>query len=500
VDHAGAAGRRDAALLTPRARAAVVLPLVPVAGGVVLVLATTLPAETLRFFVPALASVAVFAVFATVLRWQVGGNVFGELGFLYVGLIVAYTVLPAAVFMLLGFDAAGPLALLLPEPSELRTHLWRHVLFQSGVAVGYLLWRGRRDATAPGAGDPTDRDGRTVLVVTVVIGVCVAAVASMSAPVESYYDHYVRYDHLGWLPRKLVSLAIRLSLGLYCVLLVFLFRNYRKYRLVIPFVIVAIAAYEMTYSYGARIQALIVLLLAVCLYHYSVREVSLKAGVIACVGLAALFSAVEVVRAAGGDFDLARDVIADDGLKPAGEFFAVFFSGFQLYAERAQGTLASREWPMLFYDFSSLVTFGAFTRWNPIYWYANNYYPDFEVPPFTLGPIAESAIWGGELDLVLRSVLNGLFFAWIMRWFIRHRARWWGLTVYAYCYATCILTLKYSVFFVLNPIVKNLVPTLLLVSAVRILTFSPGLRTAGGGGRGTGWDGPRAGTAATGPS
>ncbi len=127
---------------------------------------------------------------------------------------------------------------------------------------------------------------------------------------------------------------------------------------------------------------------------------------------------------------------------------------------------------MFFNDFISLFTFGDFTRWNPAEWYTRNYYPQAEWAPFTLGPIADSAIWGGEADLVLRSLINGVFFAYIVRWFLRYGDRWWGLTVYVYCCAASILTLKTSVFSDLNLIEKNLVPVLLLVHAARVLRFS----------------------------
>ena len=127
---------------------------------------------------------------------------------------------------------------------------------------------------------------------------------------------------------------------------------------------------------------------------------------------------------------------------------------------------------MFFHDIISLFTFGGFTRWNPMFWYWSNYYPEADVSLFTLGPIAESAMWGGEVDLLLRSVINGVFFAFLMRWFLRHKDRWWGVTIYVYCYATCILTLKYTVFLHLNLIEKNLILTLLLVQAARVVKFS----------------------------
>ena len=434
-------------------------------------MAVTFPKDLANYLAPTFASITIFVLFSFVLRRQVGENIFGELGFIYVGFTVAYTVIPAVGFMLVGLDDGGPLAQLLPESGRLATHLWRQVLYEVGVAVGYLLLRGQLNSTNPVAGEAKDRDVRTLVFVAALLVVCVASMDLMSAPVSSYYDHYVRYDHLPWLSHKLVSMATRLSLGLYCVLLTFMFRNYQRYKLLIPVVVAGICTHEILYSFGARIQALIVLLQAICLYHFTVRKISLKAGFLACIALTALFSAVEVVRVVSGDLDSARSLVADQGFRPSSEFLAVFFSGFHLYSERAQGALPPREWPMFFSDVISLFTFGDFTRWNPMSWYASNYNPSVEVPPFTVGPIAESAIWGGEIDLVLRSLLNGLFFAYIMRWFLRRRQTWWALTIYVYCFATCILTLKYSIFLHLSLVEKNVLPTLLLVQSARVLTL-----------------------------
>jgi hypothetical protein len=210
-----------------------------------------------------------------------------------------------------------------------------------------------------------------------------------------------------------------------------------------------------------------ILLQAVLLYHLLVRRISLMRALMICVLLGVLFTAIEFLREAQGDLDTVKSRVSDEGLKTAGEFGAVFLTGFHLYAERAQGSLPATEWPMFFNDFVSLVTFGDFMRWNPMDWYARNYYPDALVAPLTLSPIADSAIWGGELDLFFRGLVNGAFFAVIVRCFLRWRTRWWSLVVYAFCYATAIMTLKYSVFYHLTPLLKTVVPVLLVFAMIR---------------------------------
>ena len=86
------------------------------------------------------------------------------------------------------------------------------------------------------------------------------------------------------------------------------------------------------------------------------------------------------------------------------------------------------------------------------------------VPPTTMGVIAESGLWGGEPDLFVRSLINGALFAGLTRWYLRRRQAWWALTVYVYCYANCILTLKYSVFYLAPPLLRVVLPSVLLTS------------------------------------
>jgi hypothetical protein len=118
---------------------------------------------------------------------------------------------------------------------------------------------------------------------------------------------------------------------------------------------------------------------------------------------------------------------------------------------------------MFFNDFISIFTFGDFDRWNPMGWYTRNYYPDRDVAPFTIGPIAESAFWGGEIDLFFRGLINGFFFAYLVKWYVKNDKKWWALAIYTYCYATCIMTMKYSIFYQLTPIVRNVLPVIFLI-------------------------------------
>ena len=128
----------------------------------------------MTYLSPILASILVFAVFAYFLQRRLGENIFGELGFLYIGLIMAYTVVPGFAFMSASLFQGGPLDQLLPDPAQLRAHLWRQVLFQTGVASGYLLLRGRTIWQAPAIVEGHDRDRRTLMLVAFLIVVSVS--------------------------------------------------------------------------------------------------------------------------------------------------------------------------------------------------------------------------------------------------------------------------------------------------------------------------------------
>lgn len=182
--------------------------------------------------------------------------------------------------------------------------------------------------------------------------------------------------------------------------------------------------------------------------------------------LGVVFSVIEMVRSAELDFSALKETTSQEQGMPAAELGAVYFTGFHLYSERSQGTLPPIEWQVFFNDFISMVPLVDQTKWHPMYWYARNYFPDAVVPPQTLGPIAESALWGGEIDLLIRGFINGTLFAFLMRWFARDCGKWQVMTIYVFCYSTCIMCLKYSIFYHFAPLVKMILPLLLIVSVL----------------------------------
>lgn len=431
-----------------------------------------LPPQQSVILAPTFVALWIYGAFVHALHARVGSNLFGEIGFLYMSLALAYTVLPAFTFLALDFDLAGGwvwenLALLLPAPDELGLHLWRHALFVGGVALGYLLLRKTMPVSAPPAMAREPGDVVAIVALIALILVSIAAISVLSAPVTSYIDHYTRYDHL---PRPLLLLVyvfFSAKTFAYYILLTLLLRDHRRFGLLAVPVVVAIAAYETTYSFGSRIETLSILLATMCIFHFAVRRVTVKAGLTAFVAIAAAFSVVELFRSLEFDVSDAKAAVTSEGATPATEFGAVFFTGFHLYAERAQGAMPPTHPLMFFNDVLALIPFVDHYEWNPQYWYARHYYPDAAVPPQTMGPIADSAIWGGEADLAVRGVVNGLWYAALVNWFVTRRHRWWALVVYSYLFATCVMALKYSVFYQLGPLFRIVLPGILAVALLK---------------------------------
>jgi len=426
--------------------------------------------RNVQILLPSFAVILVFLCFSLWLRSQVQDNVFGEIGFIYLVFAVAYTVFPAYGFLTLeslssevGFEKLAALA---PDQGELGLHLWRHVLFIAAIGFGYLFFRGRPIPKFNSLENLGNAEKPIIRILFIAILFSVIALWSLSAPVYTYIDNYTRYDDLSWMARRVVTLCIVLKTGGTFVLLAIMFNNYKRYRLYIwPFVLLR-AVYEVQNSLGSRIDAFVILIAAAALYHYYVKQITLKKGILVMLAFGLVFSVIEMARSVDLEFSVFKETISQERGMPAAELGAVYVTGFHLYSERSNGTLPPIEWQVFFNDFISMVPLVDLTKWQPMSWYARNYFPDAVVPPLTLGPIAESALWGGEIDLLIRGFINGTLFAFLMRWFAREGGKWQVMTIYVFCYSTCIMCLKYSIFYHLVPLEKMILPLLLIVSVL----------------------------------
>jgi hypothetical protein len=443
-----------------------------------LVAANIFTVEQMYIIRPLLAAVAVFIIFSYILSLRVRVCLFGEIGFIYLAIAMAYTIFPGIKFLLInfdfpaGFDALN-FAVLSPQPAELGTHFWRHVLFISGVSTGFLALRRSSLPLTPMAEKAGRRYGRIIGIMIAMIGGSIFGLTMLSASASNYIEHYTRFDHLSWPLRRLVYLFLIFKSGGYFILLALMFSQYQRYRMLIFIIVPIICTYEVVYSLGSRIVAFTFLLGFFGFYHFRVTAVSLKKGILFLIVLAFIFSGIGIIRDSDYSLENLQYRASEESEIHASEFEAVYCTSFHLYAERAQETLPERDWRMFFYELISVIPFIDHITYHPQYWYARNYFPEAVVPPTTMGVVADSAIWGGESDLLVRSLINGAILAMLTRWFYRRRDKWWALTIYIYCYATCIMVIKYSVLFQLVPLVQIISPALILTAILFLFQKPP---------------------------
>lgn len=424
--------------------------------------------DNVQILLPTISTMAIFLYFCWRLRDQIQDNILGEIGFIYLAFAVAYTVFPAYGFLTLDHLASGVgapvLETLLPDQSELGLELWRQVLFIVAIGSGYLLFRGRRAARFESFKDFGGAEKPIIWFLFASIMVSEFILWYLSAPVHEYIDNYTRYDNLSWFGTRLVAICTDLITGATFVLLPILFRNYKRYRAYIwPFVLMRVLQ-EVLGSLGARIGAFMILVATLFLYQYYVKRINLRKGLLLTLAFGLVFSVVELVRSTGFDSSaIENNSFQGQGL-PAGELAAVFVPALHLYAERASGSLPPVPWQLFFTDFISIIPLASDIHTQPMYWYAANYFPNAVVPPLTMGPIALSALWGGEIWMVVEGFINGIMFAYLMRWFARDGGGWRVMTVYVFCYATCIMCLKHSIFWHLTPLVRTILPLVIIVS------------------------------------
>lgn len=425
---------------------------------------------------PVIAAAAVFAVFSVVLviAWHL--NPLAEIGFVYLGIAMLYTVMPAAKFLSMHLDIPAGFnglnfATLDWTPREMGKQFWRQVLLITGVAMGYLVLRGRPWLTQAKRYNLGPAGGRSLWALLVIVAGCIMAITIVTGGIGTYLEHYARLDSLSWLTRRLVYVLLAVKAGSYYVLLVWMFGWYRKYRARLLALVIAICVYEVVYSHGARIVAFFVIVAYIGLYNLQVRPISLRRAAAVLALLAFGFVSIETIRLAA-DGSLEEAVGATFTPTRASEFEAAFATGYHLYNERANARLPSPPALMGIYEFIAIVPFLDHTTSHPMYWYAREYFPDALAPPATMGIVAMTAVWGGEWNLVVQGLLNGFLYALVVRWFERRREKWWALSIYVFLYATCVMLLKFSLLYQLVLFVQTLGPALLVAAAVVVCTRS----------------------------
>lgn len=392
-----------------------------------------------------------------------------DLGFVFLTLLFLYTAIPGLAFIFLDYELMPgfpwqELAKLEPTYAELAEHLWRHNLFFAATAGTYLysirVEKSARHHFNLRSIKVTNRE-------TVILFVIFLALATIKIIVRGdigdYSEKYLAGEDSGALLGALTSVNNRLLVGLEYLIVVCAFLCAGRLYVARAIMVLTMIVFEVLVSSGSRIEVLFLLLSAYCLLNLTVYRVPLAAT--ALVGLMGTLLAgfVEVYRYENFNIETTLDHFYRFGLSPPGEFGAVFLTGFHLYLLADAGAVPSTDIRMFFFDIVSLFQPNSFQEFSPQYWYWKMFYPTSMVPPQTNGPISDSAIWGGGLvDLIIRGCMIGAVFALVANRIYSGRAGLAWVVVYVFYFSTAVMTLKYSVLWQLNPLVKTILPILLL--------------------------------------
>ena len=97
------------------------------------------------FVAPIISLLSIYFLFIYFLKKNFKIDFFAEIGTLYMGLFLAYSIIPALTFIFTKLNSNDSLVRLLPNDSDLARHLWRHVVFALFFSVGYWLFRGKQN-------------------------------------------------------------------------------------------------------------------------------------------------------------------------------------------------------------------------------------------------------------------------------------------------------------------------------------------------------------------
>ena len=401
-------------------------------------------------------SILLNVFFNTNLKKRFGGYRFLEIGFYLNFFLSLYIIIPTIVFITSSFTVGDPISYVLngfafSNETLFIKHLIRMLVFQLVFIVSYLKIRNTKIIRY----ETSDFKFKKpfVIILSLLLTICYILLFGLSGDFDGYIESYQRYDHLNRPLRLFISMLVRFKFAFIVLFLIHFFIYYKKKKIILVLGYLCLLFLEAKYSSGARISILFLLFQGFGLYIIINGFPKIRNLILGSLTCLVLFTVIEKTRIDSKD-GVTNELAA---LLP-GEFGAVFFTSYHLYQKRDDNQLPNKSYKMLFFDFTSpFLPNAGLAEIDPIYWYKKNYFPKSEVPPFTLGPIANTAIWEGEIGLILRAWLCALLFGKFSNFITRRNITPFNLFVYLSIFSTTVMVLKYSIFFHLTPLIKNLI-------------------------------------------
>jgi len=386
-------------------------------------------------------------------------SLYTELLFIFLVLFSAYTVIPTVMFWTDYYPMYSPLGGLYMTDSEVAAQIIRHIWFIVAVGGAYIAVRGSKPISLS---DKVYVHGQLKRINLLFLGgtlvITYAIILLLSAPVESYYDHYTRFRHLPDVIQKFISVMLRASQGISFLFLVGLVARENPNTKTFVLASIGIAAFEIIYSQGARINAIYIIIFSFFIFCRFVKTPRLSSIIFGALLLSSLLSIIELVRLKDSS-DVAE--IITKATSFAGEFESVFYSSVFLYRLKALDSIPPVSFFTIIYDFIALIPFVDYFEFHPMSWFWINFNFYGEVPNTTLGPIANSAYMGGLVAILLQGMLVGAVYGGLSRWY----AKKGGVSssfLYGYVYATVIMMPKWTPLVQMQGLLKTVLPILIV--------------------------------------
>lgn len=401
-------------------------------------------------------------------------NRFGKFRFLELGyhlnlFLSFYIIVPTIIFISSSFTVGDPISYVFngftySNSSLFLKHLIRMIVFQLFFIFSYLRIR-NKNIISYKISDFSYKKAFVILF-SLILVICYVILFGLSNDFDGYIESYKRYDHLNRPLRLLVSFIVRFKFAFIVLFLIHFFIYFKNKKIVLSFGFFILLLVESKYSSGARISVLFLIFQGFGLYALIIGFPRIKNLVIAFLTTLILFTIIEKTRFNNEIGNENNELIT---FLP-GEFGAVFFTSYHLYQEREDNQLPAKSYKMFFFDFiAPFIPNASISDIDPIFWYQKAYFPLSEVPPFTLGPIANTAIWEGEIGLVLRAYFCGFLLGFFSNYITRNNIRPFCLFIFISIFSTIVMVMKYSIFFHLTQIIKNLILPYLIFKVIEKL-------------------------------
>lgn len=391
------------------------------------------------------------------IRYQYPYFPLSDIGFIYVGTILLYLLVPTLKFIVSGYEwgifSDARLQLLNPNQSDLVPLLLNFNVYTIAFGATYIYFLKR--AKIPIYPLIASRVNATHLfILLLLLFVTRFLFANAIGASGEYGEKVTSVSTLPLLVRQIYFFVQSFVFGVGFITITVASFQYQKHKLVFwlvlgMFVIPPIA------TLGSRHEAFTFILLATVLYNSFVRTIpTLKiafGGIILLSGMLILGFVRSYTD--GGSIFLA-----------ANEFEAMFATFYEILASPPP----SPPLAVYFSDFLALFPqqLLPFDKLDPGTWYMKQYFPEIadENPEigFGFGVISEAAIGLGVLELALRGALLGFLFASLSNRFNGRNRNLLYAFIYLFCVVTVFRTFRASSFELIRSVVFNIVPAIII--------------------------------------